>query len=100
MLLLTRHSLGQYLLETNLTLLGTMGKSRKKTYKGNVTKLTDSFRVLVCLHTKYCSCSYSPKRNRNAINRNIVILLTMHEKVEIDVDNEAKKPYTIFHYNY
>ena len=38
--------------------------------------------------------SYAPKQNKN-----VVLLSTMHDQPQVDMDSEARKPYAILDYN-
>ena len=90
----TSHALAKFLLGQNLTLLGTVRKTRKELPSEFVLKKRTAFESVFAFTEDTILVSYTPKTNKT-----VVLLSTMHNKEEINTDSEKKKPQMILDYN-
>ena len=90
----TSYELGKFLLEKNLTLLGTMRKNRKELPPEMLLQKRSAFDSIFAFTPDTALVSYAPRNNKT-----VLLLFTMHDRVEVDHDNEAKKPFMVLDYN-
>ena len=90
----TGHALGKFLLEKNLTLLGTMRKNRKELPCEMLPQKRAAFESIFAFTPDTALVSYAPQTNKT-----VVLMSTMHDKIEVDIHNESNKPYMILDYN-
>ena len=90
----TSHALAKFLLGQNLTLLGTVRKTRKELPNEFVLKKRKAFESIFAFTEDTTLVSYAPKTDKT-----VVLLSTMHNKEEINTESEKKKPQMILDYN-
>lgn len=90
----TSHALGQFLLEKNLTLLGTVRQNRKELPRKLLPKKRDAYESMFAFTPDTTLVSYAPRTNKT-----VVLLSTMHNTIAVDEHVESKKPYMVLDYN-
>jgi hypothetical protein len=90
----TSHDLGQFLLSQNITLLGTMRKSRTELPPDFLPKTRQQFESKFAFTTNTALVSYAPRKNKT-----VVLLSTMHNRPEVFTEGEGCKPYMVLDYN-
>jgi hypothetical protein len=90
----TSYDLGQFLLSQNITLLGTMRKSRTEIPPDFLPKTREEFESKFAFTNNTALVSYTPRKNRT-----VVLLSTMHNRPEVFTEGQGCKPYMVLDYN-
>ena len=89
----TSYALAKYLLQNNLTLLGTIRKNRKEIPKELHFKKSPEYRSVFAFTEDATMVTYAPKKNKS-----VTLPSTMHNQPDVDEDNK-RKPIIILDYN-